>query len=965
MKIVKIKLENIKSYGQGPIIEFHPGVNFISGKNGCGKTTILEGIGYALFDYNPYSNIVKIIREGHKRGKITVWFSFDDDILYRVERDVGKGITNWRIYEEGDETEIVSGKYETKTWIGEKLGMPEGKDISKIYSDIIGVTQGEITTYFKISSETKRKDHFNPILGIEDYREAYKKTSSLPNSLLLKIERIDSEIKQIGVKTEKYDEKKAALDKIETEFKKIKLKFVGKKKEFELKDKELKNLEKIRDRINKLETKLKVAFEAIKNKKDKIGKLKKEVTDAQKASNLVKKKTEGYTKYLKAEEKHTKEEGKKPLKKELENKEQKLRISIKSAESGIQTSKRENLKNEKKLKEKIILEKKKESEISKPYKQNLSKLKLLNKDLHLIKELEKQMDLLNTKYDGIKQVNLKIKGLRLQVKKKNYRIDCLKEDLKKIKILPEIEKNIKKLKSEIKIKEGKIKALDEKIESYEQSISKGGICPILNKTCERISEDILTKKIRDLKKQITMLSLEIGPRNKDLNEFENKRDELIRISSKKDSIKEEMSDMFKLKEDIKDLEKQISVGNINTLIKKIKSVFKRLKFSIKIKDLKNKSKILEDLSLILGDLKIATKELKKEINRKKTICERIKTEQETKLQHSMDYINKLKEELEEVRLEKDELKEKTSLINNEKKKLGIIKLKLKPLVGLDKSLDGLNKIIKLNKRKYLDYIANIKEAKSLEKRKKQLENTNLALKKESNQQDFINNQLSIIEPKFKLESYSKLKSIVSGLLREKTEIQSLFEEFGRNAKKLNEEIKEMEKYKINIKRFEKNKKELEEVYELLKFIRDILNRVGKPIAQRYLNTLSASANLIYNTLSDEKVEFTWEQDYMIRLRDNKGVREFIQLSGGEQMCAALAVQLALAKEFSNVGTAIFDEPTSNLDDSRCDFLAETLGKVRDEYGFQQLFIISHDETFCSLTEQEIHLEKVEGRTKLV
>ncbi|GAF76280.1 unnamed protein product [marine sediment metagenome] len=122
--------------------------------------------------------------------------------------------------------------------------------------------------------------------------------------------------------------------------------------------------------------------------------------------------------------------------------------------------------------------------------------------------------------------------------------------------------------------------------------------------------------------------------------------------------------------------------------------------------------------------------------------------------------------------------------------------------------------------------------------------------------------------------------------------------------------------------------------------------------------------MIYNTLSDEKVELNWEQDYMIRVKDHKGVREFRQLSGGEQMCAALSVQLALAKEFSNVGIAIFDEPTSNLDETRCDFLADTIGKVRDEYGFNQLFIISHDETFSSITEQEIHLKKIKGKTSL-
>ena len=50
MFIKKIELTNIKAY-EHKVIEFSDGVNFISGKNGAGKTTIIESIGYALFGY--------------------------------------------------------------------------------------------------------------------------------------------------------------------------------------------------------------------------------------------------------------------------------------------------------------------------------------------------------------------------------------------------------------------------------------------------------------------------------------------------------------------------------------------------------------------------------------------------------------------------------------------------------------------------------------------------------------------------------------------------------------------------------------------------------------------------------------------------------------------------------------------------------------------------------------------------
>jgi exonuclease SbcC len=80
------------------------------------------------------------------------------------------------------------------------------------------------------------------------------------------------------------------------------------------------------------------------------------------------------------------------------------------------------------------------------------------------------------------------------------------------------------------------------------------------------------------------------------------------------------------------------------------------------------------------------------------------------------------------------------------------------------------------------------------------------------------------------------------------------------------------------------------------------------------------------------------------------------------MCAALSIQLSLVKEFSRVGIAVFDEPTTNLDEGRRDLLANTIGKVREDYNFEQLFIISHDTAFSSMTEQEIHLIKRDNIT---
>jgi exonuclease SbcC len=71
-------------------------------------------------------------------------------------------------------------------------------------------------------------------------------------------------------------------------------------------------------------------------------------------------------------------------------------------------------------------------------------------------------------------------------------------------------------------------------------------------------------------------------------------------------------------------------------------------------------------------------------------------------------------------------------------------------------------------------------------------------------------------------------------------------------------------------------------------------------------------------------------------------RSFVNLSGGEQMAAALSVRLALLKQLSDIRIAFFDEPTVNMDAKRREGFAQQIGQVRH---FDQLFVISHDDTF--------------------
>ena len=150
--------------------------------------------------------------------------------------------------------------------------------------------------------------------------------------------------------------------------------------------------------------------------------------------------------------------------------------------------------------------------------------------------------------------------------------------------------------------------------------------------------------------------------------------------------------------------------------------------------------------------------------------------------------------------------------------------------------------------------------------------------------------------------------------------------------------------------------------ELLQFLRSVIQEAGPFVTKALVQQISYTANQLFGQIMEDYTRtLSWQEDYGIILEVDGREREFAQLSGGEQMSAALAVRLALLQEMSDIAVAFFDEPTTNLDDVRRDALARQIVGVR---GFEQLFIISHDDSFEQATEKLIRVEKRNGASEI-
>ncbi|HEY9847055.1 MAG TPA: hypothetical protein V6D03_12785, partial [Candidatus Caenarcaniphilales bacterium] len=152
--------------------------------------------------------------------------------------------------------------------------------------------------------------------------------------------------------------------------------------------------------------------------------------------------------------------------------------------------------------------------------------------------------------------------------------------------------------------------------------------------------------------------------------------------------------------------------------------------------------------------------------------------------------------------------------------------------------------------------------------------------------------------------------------------------------------------------------ERQNVKHLITFARKAYKQAGPHITERYVQNISREADKLFRELLNRQdVALSWTREYEILVQEGSHARRFVNLSGGEQMCAALAVRLALLKVLADIDIAFFDEPTTNMDQARRAQLAEAIAHIKS---FRQLFVISHDDTFEKVTGNVVLVERSSG-----
>ncbi|WP_335971171.1 SMC family ATPase [Fusobacterium polymorphum] len=921
MIIKKVQLENYRSHSN-TTVEFTKGVNLILGKNGRGKTSILEAISTVMFNTKDRSGKEtgkSYIKFGEKSSKVEIDFIANDGREYNLKTEFFKTKPKKQTLKD-----IIGSEYDGD--IQEKLEELCGikKGFEETYENIVIAKQNEFINIFKAKPKD-REEIFNKIFNTQIYKEMYDSfLKEAVDKYKSEKESLDSKINYLKENMEDKEQItnflkveeiiKNTLNKDFSETTEIINKLSNEIKDYETTEIELNNLIKnIKDEENKIKKYLNILKENIV-----------EAKQAKKSKIIVKENEKSYLEYLEIENRL------KDLRENLDNllEEQKLNIQYQNNIEKLELSNKNFKVDISNLEENIS----KNSEKKENLESEISKLKIKEENLDL--KLKKYIILLD---ELEKLENFKDKKLEDKLKK-TTEIDILKKELvsknalfktitieiieKKLSDFQELEKELKLLEEQKIIFETEIKTLKKSSKELSDKI-----CPFLNEKCQNLED----KEAEDY------FSSKISIKTEDLENLKKNIEEKTQILVEKEIFEDKKKQYFELEKSIKDLELSLKNEEIN--LKEIELDIKNLDMNIQKlienQEFQNSQMLREKKKELEVELRNLNLDEKRE--NLKNLLENLETEKEKILKNK----NLIESNLKEIDDYSKKIKEDTNKnIESKKSEIKTFENKLDDLKNpyneylknnvLAEDLENL--LLKVNK--------NIKELYSLRADK------NLLKEKVSDLEEKIKN-IKIDELK---EKYDTIKEELNEINKKLGSSQEKIENYKKILEKISSQEERQKKLLIEFKK-------LENKFNKASLIRNEVGQMGRAISKYMLSGISNIASLNFNKITGRTERIEWSNEekdkYAVYLVGHERKIAFEQLSGGEQVSVAIAIRGTMTEYFTNSKFMILDEPTNNLDTERKKLLAEYMGEILNN--LEQSIIVTHDDTFREMAEKIIEL----------
>lgn len=1012
MHVTRVELENIKSYEQR-VFTFSRGTTAITGENGAGKTTILEAIAWALFDTLEYSK-EDFLRRGAKRGSVRVTFESDlDQRQYTVYRDTGQG---YYVFDHGLNMRIAEKKTDVSATLRMHLGIEPGTDLKALFRSAIGVPQGSFTAEFLLAPN-QRKAAFDRLLKVEEYRDGAERLLDTVHLIRERTTEVRERIASAEGQLARYDELVAEHETVAESARELEAKLEELEREITVRAETVARMDEAELRVSEtrsLADRLEVERDAAARR---LADLRAERDAASAAKERLLAAAADHQSHIEALEQlkgleteraardrvRAEEEGIARLIVEAKGHVRRLEEAVERAvEAGasVKALAAEISAQEESERERERLRDLRAEALS--ARQRLVKLDAELTSLRALHAQTRERAREAEKGQGAQERLAQLESERMGVETSLSQAERSATSLKHLssqrkdaaREAERLRREIAAYEKDMAALEGqKVKAeraaqlvareteLTEQLAHLRAEIArdekfhaevKNGLCPILSEKCLNIGEDqTLEDYFKDQyatnSAQLSVLEKErasVGAAVREAREAEKYFSRFDSVRAQLNSARALLAERGELlarldreiaglspagREHLNELRARMSgIDGELILLREAALRYAELKpLQQRLNEIEQEGKRKRDERAGVAAAADAVAPLEKDIE-----------ETEAKLRALNDprgRARSLRAEAESEAARRSELAGALDALRSLEKQSQALAKQLAQYGGLEERWDAARRQRDETDRGHREYLASEALAATLPAREagvERAEQESLALTREAEEARQVYERAMAA---YNRAQHAAERAQLSARESERAATSAKLEAAQTRENSLAAEIARLTEVRDRLRDEFLAKEKLEGLNEATEFIRDTLKAAGPLVTQSYLYNISIEANQLFREITGEAGRaLRWSGDYEIILEEEGHDRSFPNLSGGEQMAAALSVRLALLKQLSDIRLAFFDEPTTNMDAERRERLAQQIGQIRH---FDQLFVISHDDTFEESVDHIIHIKR--------
>ena len=927
MQILSLSLKNFKIY-HDRYFEFQPGVNAICGENGAGKTSILEAIAWVLFNYTGEFKLDELRRQGSSHTEVTVSFiSNQDGRTYQVQRQSGKSRSStYTIFDPQLQVKIdgIHRLDDATQWLQEHLGIPQNRKLApakylpKLFGEVIGIPQGSFASDF-LKSPEKRKEIFDPILQVEEYKLAFQKAADLEKFAESKVREIEFQVQGYTDRLKDWENLKQQFTDLEIACQQEQHRLEQLQGELKVKAEAWQQLRQQQETLQQLTTALEQCHWQIQNQQSLYQQEQEHYQKAQEAVQICEQTRSAYQRYL----------------------------ALQEEQQGLHQRRQERdqlLKRQTNLTQKCQQQKVQQAQVTTQVDQLTAfraQLTALAEPLQEQASLTAQSQELLQQIQHYKTLEGQHKAGQKQQQRLQYQFGLVDTEIQRLEQLEAVVQQAETLEEQCQRLQHQLAHRQAALQFYQElhHLWQRG------QAGQTQYQDAVTNVQTLLRSLAEAMPLWVPQ----LQQIETTLESGVTLQTQQ---------LQGISQILQDLSTQVDEAQLQAQLEELEAQWKT------VQEAQLQRAKLPNLQQQQHTYHTELLEVQQQLSTTETALVQLPI-LETQQQHLNATLKALgdprgqaqwlQQQLEREPQLQQQLRDLEAATIALEQELAPLQQEINTYASLDADFQDKAQQLETLKADYQRYLQQENLAATVTAREARCQELQTHVRElqqryEEQYQTYQQQQQGYSPEALKLaeEAYQEKRS-------QQAYLEGSLQGKRQNLEQLSQLLAQRQQWQDTLVALQQEQADKQEVYQFLKDARSIYNQSGPRITGYYLDGIRLEADRLFRELMNRPgMALDWTEDYEIRVQEDQAWRNFRTLSGGEQTAAALAIRLALLKVLADLDVAFFDEPTVNLDQDRRSHLAEALANLKS---FQQLFVISHDDTFETLTENIIRLER--------